>query len=152
MDSLSHLAPMVTPEQLLAAKVLRVTRPRIDILTILIEQDVALSQHELETHLGASADRVTVYRTLKTFVQEGLLHTIPDEQYGVRYALCDTHGCETEGPHHHDHVHFKCNTCGDTLCLDDVRLPPMPLPAGYKAEEVTVLAKGTCKDCQVQVV
>jgi Fur family ferric uptake transcriptional regulator len=138
---------VATPEQLLTDKALRITRQRTDILSILLEHNTALSQNELEQRLGAIADRVTVYRTLKTFVQEGILHTVPDEQFGVRYALCDTHGCEPQGHHHHDHMHFKCTQCGDTLCLDDVRLPPMPLPDGYRALELTVVAKGICKSC-----
>jgi Fur family transcriptional regulator, ferric uptake regulator len=136
-----------SPERLLGSKDLRITKPRIDILSILIEHDAALSQHELEQRLGPGADRVTVYRTLKTFVQEGLLHAVPDEEFGLRYALCDTHACDTKGEHHHDHMHFKCTNCGDTLCLDDVKLPPMPLPTGYRAQEITVLAKGICKAC-----
>ena len=142
----SHVAE-ISPESLLASKSLRVTKPRLDILQLLLDNTTALSQHELEQRVGPTADRVTLYRTLKTFVQAGLLHQIPDEQFGLRYALCDTHACGTEGPHHHDHLHFKCNQCGDTICLEDVRLPALPMPAGFQLEEITVLAKGICQKC-----
>lgn len=147
MHHAHHTHTALSPETLLAAKDLRVTKPRLELLHVLIEHEGALSQHELEQRLGPSADRVTVYRTLKTFLQAGILHAVPDEQFGSRYALCDTQGCASDGPHQHDHMHFKCTQCGDTLCLEDVRLPALPLPQGYQAEEITVLAKGICKDC-----
>jgi len=134
-------------ERLLGTTSLRVTRHRLDILHVLLENRTALSQNELEHRLGPLTDRVTVYRTLKTFVQEGLLHTVPDEMYGQRYALCDSHHCAPAKGHQHDHLHFKCTTCGDTHCLEDVPLPKLPMPDGFIASEITILAKGTCKQC-----
>ena len=138
---------MTSAEQVLTGKSLRITRPRLDILASMLSHGSALGQQEIEHRLGPGVDRVTVYRTLRTFVTEGILHAIPDEEFGVRYALCDEHACEPNGHHHHDHVHFKCTRCGDTLCLDDVRLPALPLPAGYQTQELTVLAKGICQTC-----
>ncbi len=149
---MSHVHALATPQdqanQLLAARDLRITKPRHEVLTLLLQADKALSTHEIEQRLPAGADRVTVYRTIKTFVQAGLLHAVPDEAYGQRYAVCDLGHCHTEGTHAHDHLHFKCNSCGDTLCLEDVSLPPLPIPPGYTVDEITVVAKGICHACQ----
>lgn len=98
----------------------------------------------LKKKAGEKFDRVTVYRTLQTFVEKSIIHTIPTADNAVLYALCKD--CE-EGHHHDDHVHFVCTHCNTTICLDDVVTPRIDLPAGYKAENVQVVINGLCKNC-----
>ena len=95
---------------------LRHTDTRENILDGFIQQNAALSHGDLENLLIEGFDRVTIYRTLKTFVEKGILHKIPDETGGVKYAMCKDQ-CQTDH-HNHDHVHFKCSKCGDTTCID----------------------------------
>ncbi|HPM29029.1 MAG TPA: transcriptional repressor, partial [Chryseolinea sp.] len=47
---------------------------------------------------------------------------------------------------HHDHVHFKCEACGQTNCLN-IDVPLIKLPKGYKANEVNLLVQGICDRC-----
>ncbi|MFN3588695.1 MAG: Fur family transcriptional regulator [Spirosomataceae bacterium] len=127
---------------------LRHTSCREDILLVFNEQNNALSHNDLETVLGERFDRVTIYRTLKTFVEKGLIHKILDDEGGTRYALCKS-SCSHEH-HHHDHVHFKCRDCGQTTCIDSVQVPVFHLPAGYEKEETNVLVQGRCPQCSVE--
>jgi len=78
-------------------------------------------------------------------VEKGIIHTIPTTDNSVRYALCKD--C-TEGHHHDDHVHFICQQCGATLCLNDVIAPEIRLPKGFSINQIQVVVKGTCKDCK----
>jgi Fur family ferric uptake transcriptional regulator len=49
---------------------------------------------------------------------------------------------------HHPHPHFKCNICGDVICLDEILAAPrVALPAGYRSEELEVTVKGQCAMC-----
>jgi Fur family transcriptional regulator, ferric uptake regulator len=64
----------------------------------------------------------------------------------LKYALCNDH-CSSED-HHHDHVHFKCSKCGQTNCLDEIIIPPIGLPKGYKPQEMSLLIQGVCDKCQ----
>ena len=91
-------------------------------------------------------DRVTVYRTLKSFLERGVIHKVLDDGGALKYALCNEH-CQEEA-HHHDHVHFKCTQCGETNCLEEVEVPGVKLPKGYISEEVNLLIRGTCQKCQ----
>ncbi|MCR6720181.1 MAG: transcriptional repressor [Chitinophagaceae bacterium] len=91
-------------------------------------------------------DRVTVYRTLQVFVEKGIVHTIPTADNSILYALCKDN-CEA-GHHHDHHVHFECDHCGTTYCLDDVVTPDIKLPAGYSSEQIDVVVKGRCKACE----
>lgn len=106
----------------------------------------ALSYSDIEHEVSLSFDRVTVYRTLKTFLDKGIIHKILDDSGGPKYGLCS--GLCSDSNHHHDHVHFKCTLCGQTSCLDDVEIPGIALPKGFKAEEVNLLIQGVCSSCQ----
>jgi len=129
---------------ILHQKNLSLTESRKKILSLFLRDNDALTHGAIEKRAGEKFDRVTVYRTLQTFVEKGILHTIPTEDNAVLYALCKD--C-AEGHHHDDHVHFVCTNCNTTICLDDVVSPSFDLPAGYVAESVNVIIKGICKNC-----
>jgi Fur family transcriptional regulator, ferric uptake regulator len=123
---------------------LRTTPSRQEILHLFLKKDYALSHGDIEKEIDNSLDRVTVYRTLKTFLDRGLIHKVLDDEGALKYALCNE-ACSMAG-HHHNHVHFKCTTCGQTNCLD-VEIPPVKLPKGYKPKELNVLIQGVCENC-----
>ena len=123
---------------------MRATPVRQEILELFLQKAYALSHHDIETEVSNSLDRVTVYRTLKTFLDKGLIHKVLDDEGSLKYALCND-ACST-AEHHHDHVHFKCTRCGQTNCLD-VDLPGIKLPRGYQAEAVNILIQGICDRC-----
>lgn len=134
-------------DQLLTHGSLRRTQTRTDILHIFLEQGVALSEPELEKAMQGRCDRVTIYRTLSTFVEKGIVHKVLDDTGAMKYALCAP-GCHETHDHRHDHVHFKCEECGKTSCVDEVPIPPVHLPQGYALKGVNMLLQGTCPDCQ----
>jgi Fur family transcriptional regulator, ferric uptake regulator len=130
--------------EILRRKNLSVTDSRRKILGLFLNAPDALAHGDIEKKAGEKFDRVTVYRTLQTFVEKGIIHSIPTSDNSVRYALC--RDCQ-EGHHHDEHVHFVCSHCGRTICLDDVVSPKIDLPLGYVAENVQVIINGICKDC-----
>jgi Fur family ferric uptake transcriptional regulator len=131
-------------DQLLKDFRLRTTDSRQAILKLFLQKDYALSHGDIENAIDNSLDRVTVYRTLKTFLDKGLIHKVLDDEGSLKYALCSETCSSRE--HHHDHVHFKCIKCGQTTCLD-VEAPAVKLPRGFKAKEVNLLIQGVCAQC-----
>ena len=129
---------------ILRRKHLSVTDSRKKILSLFLNSEDALTHGDIEAKAGEKFDRVTVYRTLQTFVEKGIIHTIPTSDNSIRYALCKD--CE-EGHHHDDHVHFVCSNCNKTICLDDIVSPKIELPQGYIAQNVQVVINGMCRDC-----
>ena len=124
---------------------LSITDSRKKILELFIKTDGALAHADIENQSGTEFDRVTIYRTLQTFVEKGIIHTIPTADNSVRYALCKD-AC-TEGQHHDDHVHFMCDDCGTTYCLDHVTVPKVALPAGFTATQTDLVVSGKCVKC-----
>ena len=83
---------------------LSITDNRLKILELFQKNGKALSHGDIERLSGKHFDRVTIYRTLQTFVDKGIIHTIPTADNSIMYALCKE-AC-SEGHHHDDHVHF----------------------------------------------
>ena len=132
-------------EQILKNHHLRITQVRLEILQYFQDNKNALSHADLETHFDKKFDRVTIYRTLTSFLEKGLLHKIPDDSGTAKYGLCLHQG--VTHTHDDEHVHFKCSNCGQTTCLDEVELPAFSLPKGYKVAESNLLLLGTCPEC-----
>lgn len=131
--------------EILKENKLRVTSCRRDVLDTFLGRSVALSHADLEEALKENFDRVTIYRTLKTFLDSDLIHKVLDDSGTAKYALCHH---SAEEPHHdHEHVHFKCEICGKTNCIEEISLPKINLPEGYQAKEMNLLVQGVCKYC-----
>ena len=125
---------------------LSVTGSRKKILELFIRNDGALAHSDIEKKTGERFDRVTVYRTLQSFLEKGIIHNIPSADNSVRYALCKD-DCK-EGHHYDNHVHFVCSECNNTICLDNVIVPEVQLPRGFQPTEVQMIITGVCKNCQ----
>src|SRR3954466_11763788 len=123
-------------DDILRQNQLSVTDSRKKILELFQGQGGALAHNDIEKRTGEKFDRVTVYRTLHSFLEKGIIHTIPTADNSVRYALCKDN-C-SEGHHHDNHIHFLCRDCGTTICLDNVNIPDVKLPTGFKQQQVEV--------------
>jgi len=123
---------------------LRQTSQRIKILQAFLRKSSALAHADLEEAFAGEIDRATIYRCLKQFLDAGILHRIPDEQFQTKYAVCAT--CD-HGHHHHDHVHFNCLSCNETICLEHSRIPSVSVPEGYLVQEKILIMQGQCASC-----
>ena len=133
-------------DDILKRNQLSVTAGRKKILGLFLNNPGALSHGDIEKKAGEKFDRVTVYRTLQVFLEKGIIHNIPTTDNSILYALCkdDCH----EGQHHDNHVHFICNDCGNTVCLENVAIPTVKLPKDFVSSQIDVVVSGICKDCK----
>ena len=123
-----------------------ITDSRLQILGLFYNNEGALAHADIEKKTSDKVDRVTIYRTLQTFEEKGLIHSIPTADNSVKYALCKE-ACE-EGHHHDNHVHFICDECGKTICLDDVLVPEVKLPKGFEPQQSNMVVNGICGECK----
>lgn len=129
-------------ENMLRATGERVTTPRVEILSVLLASDRALSHHEVEKRLnrGLGIDRVTVYRVLDWLSAHGLAHKIAGEDRVSRYNAAE-HA-------HQSHAHFHCERCGTVICLDEPqRGLRVRIPRGFVSHEIALTVKGRCAAC-----
>lgn len=121
----------------------RVTRPRVAVLAAVLAARRALTHHEIERQVNRALgiDRVTIYRVLEWLTTRGLAHRISGDDRVWRFnAAAEEHA--------QNHAHFKCNDCGEVICLDKaVAARSIPLPSGYRPQEIELTVKGLCADC-----
>jgi len=117
---------------------LSITTGRLNILEIFLNNEMALSEKDIQDKLIGVCDRATIYRTLKKFKDTGIVHPIATEGMITKYVLKK----EPE-----EHLHFKCTDCGKIMCLPEVQMKNYELPSGFTKKESNFLVIGTCNNC-----
>ena len=121
---------------------IKVTVNRLLVAEALDNSSRPLSLMELEDLIG-TVDKSGIFRSLVLFKEHRLVHSIEDVE-GTRYELCLSHGSSHDDD---THVHFYCEKCHRTFCLDDIHIPPVELPKGYDARGANYVLKGICPEC-----
>lgn len=131
-------------EKILEYNNIKPTAMRLLVLQFLLNKKVATSITDVENYFDQS-DRITLYRTLNTFVEKGISHKIDDGTGITKYALCEENcRCEIDTDLH---LHFRCTNCNETICITDYKIPTIVLPKGFVAENVNLVVKGICDKC-----
>ncbi|GAA4432467.1 transcriptional repressor [Ravibacter arvi] len=130
-------------EEILQLRGIAPTAMRLLVLDELKKADTAISLADLETSMER-ADKVTIYRTLKTFEKHKLVHSIDDGSGSVKYALC---AAECECRPQDVHAHFHCNHCNGTYCLTEYHLPQIQLPEKFLLKGISMVFNGLCDRC-----
>ncbi|MEL7423256.1 MAG: transcriptional repressor [Bacteroidota bacterium] len=128
---------------------LRVTLVRDKVLELfLASAKTALSNADIEKHFER-IDRITLYRTLRTFEKKGLIHQVFDNSGIPKYAAGSEK--QLEQKHNDEHVHFHCVKCEKTVCLENTVLPNVKTPEGFQIEERHLVLSGTCDSCSEEM-
>ncbi len=119
------------------------TKARVAILKVLMETVGPLSQDQISGQLESrTLNRVTVYRTLESLAEAGLVHRAFIENRAWHFELAD-HCTE-----HQCHPHFTCTRCGVTQCMTDITLPMAVIPRkGFVITRQQVRLEGLCPAC-----
>lgn len=131
--------------EILKSKNLRVTSFRKDVLRVLRESKHAISVQDIEEKL-IDFDRITLYRTIKSFIQNGVVHEIVMSGDVKKLALCDDVCNHEDGVHEHQHIHFQCRKCSEIYCVEVDDLPQIKIP-GFIIEDKEIQARGICNKC-----
>lgn len=109
----------------------------------MLAHQTAFSLPTLENELD-TVDKSTLSRTINLFHDHHLIHSIDDGSGSVKYSVCRHEGECALGDLH---VHFHCNRCGSTFCMESISVPPISLPEHFQLENVNFVIKGICGKC-----
>ena len=123
---------------------IRPTANRMVVVKVLAEAGRPLTLSELEYRI-LSIDKSGVFRALRLFRDHHLVHVIEDVGGGVRYELCHSHSDDEDDDLH---VHFFCEQCHRTYCLEHTPVPEVALPAEFVTTSVNYIVKGICPQCR----
>ena len=134
---------MKNEENILQQRNIKPTAMRLLVAEKLLKQQYAVSHKELAEQFE-KADNVTLFRTLKIFLEHKLIHTIDDGSGVIKYALCQS-GCSCNP--WEQHTHFHCSQCKRTFCLTETEIPDIDIPQNFKLEGANLVLKGKCDRC-----
>ncbi|UCG46435.1 MAG: transcriptional repressor [Phycisphaerales bacterium] len=127
----------------LRAAKLYCTRCRVAILKLLGRSGGPLSQVQIARKLGGGQyDKVTIYRTLESLVNAGLVHKAFVQERAWHFELSDN--CTER----QCHPHFTCTGCGETHCFTGISIPMAEhAPKGFRIQRQQVRLEGLCPSC-----
>ena len=124
-------------------KGIRPTANRILVYEALARQTTPQSIKDIETQM-LSMDKSSIFRVLTLFIEHDVVHTFEDGRGIVNYELCSDSG---KCSHHDYHIHFYCEECGQSFCMEDTHLPEFCLPQGFTMHSLSFVIKGKCPNC-----
>lgn len=128
----------------LESKGIRPTANRILIMKTLMGEQNPQSLSNLERKM-VSMDKSSIFRTLTLFLEHDVVHAFEDGRGVLCYELCEEKGaCD----HHDGHIHFYCESCQRSFCMEDIHIPSFELPEGFYPHSISFVIKGECPDCR----
>lgn len=139
----------MTPEetaQRLELKGIKPTANRILVYRELTAHSRPLTLADLEAAMP-QMDKSSIFRVLTLFLEHDAVHSFTDGRGVLNYELC---GSDGKCRHADQHLHFYCESCQHSFCLDDTPLPDIVLPEGYYPHSVSFVIKGECPECRAK--
>ena len=137
---------LVDAQSILSKNGISCTQFRTELLNLFHSSSKSLSVDDILKYFDNSINKVTVYRSLDSFDNKGLIHKVPDVNNLKRYSLCRENECDANS-HNHNHGHFICYSCKQTFCLEEIKSPEIISMKGFYVKEIKLTAEGYCKDC-----
>jgi len=129
---------------LLHSRKLKVTPTRLEVLQTLQKYNSAVTFTVIQKACKKT-DRVTLYRTIQSFLDKGIIHKAFQSEDETYFALC-SHNCSSEA-HFHNHIHFKCTNCNKVTCEHLSEEMKIVLPQ-FEIHKVDINISGICIRCK----
>lgn len=130
----------------LESKGIKPTANRILILKTLASETHPMSLGDLERSM-VPMDKSSIFRALTHFLEHDVVHAFEDGRGILNYELCEEDGkCD----HHDGHIHFYCESCQRSFCMEDIQIPSFELPEGFYPHSISFVVKGECPHCRAK--
>lgn len=135
---------MAKPPDPLRAAGLRRTPARVQVLGVIGEVGRPVTHAEIAARPEiVGMDAITLYRTLATLEQAGLVHRV----HGIDGVWRTCAQPERQPGCPGNHAHFLCTACGSMRCLVDQPMPRVEAPPGARVDSRHFVAVGKCAAC-----
>lgn len=118
----------------------KATRQRVGVLLLLMNQKRAFSLKNLTDALSETTDRVTIYRTLKLFLEEGIAGKAMNDKGHTCFFYLD-HLLENK----HTQAYLECENCDQIFGLPALPDQYLNKLNRYQATPLATLLKGQCQ-------
>lgn len=132
-------------EAMMEVRGIRPTANRVLVARQLLKEDHPVSLADMESALGYTVDKASIFRVLEIFAERELVHVIEDGTRSLKYEICHSESVHSIAD---QHPHFYCERCKATYCIERVTVPGIELPPGFEAHSVNYMVKGICAKCR----
>lgn len=123
---------------------LKSTKIRQAVLSLFLKTETGLSHTDISRSLNIPFDRVTLFRTLSSFEEAGVLHKIIGLNGTAQYAISSLNKPENK----ECHAHFICLRCEEIFCIDTtVDDQFIKIPFDFQQISLDIKVKGYCNKC-----
>lgn len=120
------------------------TANRILVLKALRESAHPLTLADLENQL-TTMDKSSIFRVLTLFLERDIVHAFEDGRGILNYELCSSQtSCNLSDAH----MHFYCESCHRSFCMDPVPVADLPVEKGFTPHSISFVIKGECPECR----
>ncbi len=120
------------------------TANRILVYKTLVTMEHPASLADIESR-QLQMDKSSIFRVLTLFHEHDVVHAFEDGRGILNYELCHSDGACTMND---NHVHFYCESCQQSFCLDNIHIHDIQLPEGFHAHSLSFVVKGECAECR----
>ncbi len=128
--------------EMLRSAGLKITPLRVQVLEFLIDAGRPLSHADVHAVLP-DLDRVTLYRTLASFVESDIAHQVQGQDGTWRFCAHSRDEDCCPG----NHPHFLCEACGTMICLTGQSMPRVEVPPQCRVAGKQFVVYGKCPAC-----
>ncbi|MDP3358575.1 MAG: transcriptional repressor [Lutibacter sp.] len=121
----------------------RTTKSKIAVLDCFKKSNYGLKPEDIFNEL-TQYDKVTIYRILQSFLDDGIIHKVISDDGTSYYFKCKS--CEEV--HFHNHYHFKCTVCHKVECINEEI--EVKIPKDYILQNINFWISGICKICNAK--
>ena len=140
IKAMANVSVTETIKDELRAAGFKATSARVAVLALLRRHKKPLDVADIVAALPVTVDQATVYRTVRSLVESGLIRLVQLQSGVTHYELAAL-------PHHH---HVVCEQCGLVEDVDDCVAEQVAMPRTKQFRTVTrhsIEYFGVCKEC-----
>ena len=134
-------------QEYLENKGIKPTVNRVLVMKAITKSHNTFALRDIEDEID-TLDKSSVFRVLRLFAENHLVHEIDDGTGSAKYELCRSNH---EDRCNDSHVHFYCEKCHTTICLHSIPTPDIKLPAGFTSNNINYVVKGICASCNSKI-
>lgn len=135
-------------KELLKSRHIRITERKLAILQSILTSSTPVNASELHGLVSSALrmDLATVYRTLSSFREKGLVREITDDTGTLYYEIACLHNPV--------HPHFKCLRCRKISCLEFLdhtsALSMTRFARDCEITDISITLSGICRECRTE--
>lgn len=117
-----------------------ITKARLLMLDAFLRSGNPLTRNDFYNDSSPELNRITIFRTLKLFLNRKIIYRVHATDRVSRYLLRQTATSV--------HSNFICRVCKKVIPLKTIDPPEVELPEDYTQQNTEIIIEGLCDTCK----